>query len=160
MKIIKIIILICLFMIPFIKCRRNLNGYENRTELLKYINTEYGGCNMLRKSFQSSSLKSISNDTVYYSIKLDTLRISIGLNHICCVYFKIHQYQDNNNLYITLYDACKDTSISCYCTCECYYTFDVSFSNFKPNTDDYILNIYLWDAWYSKKSLIQQLLIK
>ncbi len=128
---------------------------ENSAEKLSYIGTKYGGCNG-QVNFEKRVFKLNSeNDTVFYAIHDDTLKISIGQNYICCAPFEVTSAQENNNLNITLKDTCSDPYISCYCRCNCYYEFEVDYLNYQG--EPIHLYVYLHDPRQSADSLIHQL---
>jgi hypothetical protein len=160
MKISKIfvflILLVPLMLYQF--CGQGPGSLGQNTGELKYLNTVYGGCNNTNRANISDFIPEFKNDTVYYSSSGDTLKISIGLNYICCAPFVVQQYQEDQNLFITLKDTCNLARGICYCRCMCYYDFDVYFSDY--NHRAYFLKVYLHDPRQPADSLIHDIVIK
>jgi hypothetical protein len=160
MKVLKLIVILSILVSLMLNCRKNTNGFDRKDNLLKYVNTKYGGCNDQRDLNKTINHFEYEKDTVYYSIKKDTLKISIGHNYICCAPFKLFQHQENNNLIITLCDTCNDPYISCYCRCNCYYNFDTYYANYHLNDNNYLLKVFIHDPRQVADSLIHQIIIK
>ncbi len=149
---------IIIFINPLLYCTKDTSSTDqNAVNKLIYFTTIYGGCNG-QTSFEKTFRKSNSeNDTVFYTISDDTIRISIGHNYICCAPFEVLLNQENNNLNITLNDTCRDPYNSCYCRCNCFYEFEVDYLNYQG--DQFYLSIYLHDPRQSVDSLIHELII-
>ncbi len=156
-KIFVIFIFILLFTI-FFSCGQGTNSTDQNTSELKYLNTVYGGCNSTARQTITEFVCDFKNDTIYYSVTGEILKITIGLNYICCAPFGLHQYQENQNLFITLYDSCGQTGSPCHCKCVCYYDFDTYFSNYLHDT--YYLKVYLHDPQQTADSLIHDIVIQ
>ena len=143
---------------PFLYCTKDSSSTDQENEkILTYLTTKYGGCNG-QTSFNKAALRSyIENDTVFYTIIEDTLRISIGQNYICCAPFEVLSNQDDNHLKITLNDTCPAPYFPCYCRCICYYEFEVNYLNYQGGL--YYLSIYLYDPRQAADSLIHEQII-
>lgn len=104
-------------------CQKNDSADE--PSKLTYIETELGGCN----APLSAQLKSIllKNDTVGISIQNDSISIFVGLNYICCAPFQSEYEIKNDSILISIKDTCPNPYHSCYCRCDCYYTWDFKF---------------------------------
>ena len=135
-KIFFIIIFVLLFIILF-SCGQGANNADQNFSKLQYIRTVYGGCNGKAIQNISQFISEFKNDTVYYSINDDILKISIGMNYNCGAYFEVSRYVENQNLEITLNDTTFGTA-----KCICYYNFDIYFSGY--NYNPYYLKIYLY----------------
>lgn len=101
------------------------NEVNEKPPTLTYVETELGGCN----SPFSAQLKSIllKNDTVGVSNQNDSISIFVGLNYICCAPFQSKYEIKNDSILIAIKDTCPNPYHSCYCRCDCYYTFDFKF---------------------------------
>ena len=157
----KNIFIICFFLIPLVvlfSCGQGTDSADQNAGELKYLNTVYGGCNNTTEQNITEFIADFKNDTVFYSINGDILKITIGQNYICCAPFEVLQRQQNQNLLITLNDTCNWPDSSCYCKCPCYYDFDVYFSGY--NNDTYYLKVYLHDPRQAADSLIHDVVIK
>jgi hypothetical protein len=150
-------IISALLLIILFSCGQGTNNAEQKTVELKYLNTVYGGCNSTNRSNIEEFVTAFGNDTVYYSVTGDILKISIGQNYVCCAPFELRQQQENHNLLITMYDTCRPDS-SCYCKCPCYYEFDVLFSGYDHET--YYLKVYLHDPRQAADSLMHEIVIQ
>jgi hypothetical protein len=159
-KALKIFVIISILISPLMNCRKNTSGFDRKENSLTYLSTKYSGCNGQRDLNKPVNSIEFEKDTVYYSINKDTLKISIGHNYICCAPFKLFQHQEKNNLIITLCDTCNDPYISCYCRCNCYYTFDAYYANYRISDDAYLLKVYIHDPRQPADSLIHQLIIE
>ncbi len=158
MKKLFILVFSIILLNQFLSCTKDTSSTDQDNEKkLTYFTTNYGGCNG-QTSFEKTSLRSyIKNDTVFYSIRDDTLHISIGHNYICCAPFEVLSIQEDNHLKIILNDTCRAPYESCYCRCNCYYEFEVIFLNYTAGVC--YLSIYLHDPRQAADSLIHEQII-
>jgi hypothetical protein len=155
---ISILIIFSLALIRLLSCGQGSDSTGENGGELKYLQTVYGGCNATFNRSEIPDTDDQQSDTVYYSVQDDILTITIGLNYICCAPFTLFQRQENQNLFITLYDSCGQTSEPCYCRCMCYYDFETSFSGYHQDT--YNLKVFLHDPRQPADSLIFDLRIQ
>jgi hypothetical protein len=158
---IKNIFIIYLFLLPFLlvlSCGQERNSTSHNASELNFLYTIYGGCNSIFRQNEIELTEEFKNDTVYYSVAGDVIKIMIGLRYICCSPFALLQHQENQDLFITLYDSCGQTNTPCPCRCICYYDFETTFSNY--HHDIYYLKVYLHNPRQATDSLIHDIVIK
>jgi hypothetical protein len=139
-------------------CQEESGSTDQDAGELQYLNTVYGGCNNLNQLNIEEFVPDFKNDTVFYSVSDDTLKITVGQNYICCAPFELLQQQDNRNLLITMKDTCNWPYNSCYCRCPCYYEFEVYYSGYDHKT--YYLKVYLHDPRQAADSLMHDIVIE
>jgi len=118
----KITITILLFILIIAGCE------NEKAQTLKFVSIAYGGCN--DKSDLSEKKRAILNaesDTIIFEYKNDTLKVSVGINYICCSSFDATQTINNNEISLLITETTP--SPDQYCKCECYYIFDYYFTN-------------------------------
>jgi hypothetical protein len=94
----------------------------------------YGGCagifNMLVPEAAAAAVfPSVLNegpDTLIVDWD-DTLKVFLGLNHICCAPFTAEYQIIQDTLMLAVRDTCPPPYTTCYCWCYCYYTFTWKF---------------------------------
>ena len=105
------------------------------------VNTILGGCN----TPHADPLKSAAEytpDTVYFTIiNEDTLNIFAGINYICCTPFEFETDIVNDTLIMTITDTCS-AYLSCYCKCDCYYTWEFQYTDFEEKEYNFIVKLY------------------
>ena len=127
------------------------NNETQSTETLTYSKTEYGGCNANSEGAILSKAV-YENDTLYWEISDDTLKIFTGLQYICCAPFVVEAGQTADSLKIMISDTCSYPYETCYCKCICYYEFLTMFTGY--DDDRYHLSVYLHDPRQSQDSLL------
>lgn len=143
-----------------IKCESDSgNNLEiDRISDIAFVKTVSGGCNTLGEN----SLKSTSVDTddsMSFTIDGDTLKLSIGLNYLCCAPFETETTVAQDTIVVAISDTCTDEGQACHCRCTCFYTWDFSFVDFlkKEYTYKILLNDLSEDApivlWEGKTDL-------
>jgi hypothetical protein len=120
---------------------------ENPISSPKFVSLTYGGCN--NESELSGTQKhseDAEKDTIIWDYQNDTLKMSVGINYICCSDFNAIQTIDNNNISLQI----TETTLSPdqYCRCECYYTFDYYFTDLSQTS--YLINV-IFDAQDNSK---------
>ncbi|MFC2605359.1 MAG: hypothetical protein ACFN20_06620, partial [Bacteroidota bacterium] len=108
-----VILLVVIFAVALVNCKKVTRQTQFKT-------IEYTGCN--NKTELSEDYREAINqtDTLVASIKDDLLKLTVGVNYICCSTFKATQTIDGNN--ITLLITETTASPDLYCRCTCYYT--------------------------------------
>lgn len=96
----------------------------NDKQKVSYLKSALGGCN--EKALENIDFDVAKNDTVIMNLASDTLKMSVGLNYICCAPFITDCTTSNDSIFISISDTCT-TAPDCYCRCNCYYTFDYFF---------------------------------
>jgi hypothetical protein len=151
----KTIFLLLIIVVSFtlVFCQRNETDETNEVNPnLSFIKTELGGCN------KSSSLQNksavIQNDTVGISIENDSIGVFIGLNYICCAPFATECEIKNDSIFMSIKDTCAWTYSSCYCRCDCYYTFEFKFV--QTGNKNYPYQIILIDPREPGSKLIKE----
>ena len=120
----KIISLIALIFMIIGGCEKQ--EASNQQEI-KHAGTIPGGCNnLIPDDFKSTNEN--EKDTVFYSMSEDTLRVCAGMNYICCAPFITATDIISDTLMMTISDTCSFPGHSCYCRCDCYYTWDFRFT--------------------------------
>ena len=146
----KNLILLSIVFLPIImsNCERESNNVAHK---ITYHTTKFGGCNG-----QDFTLKRTSQDfpdTVVFSIIDDTLNVFVGVNYICCAPIKTVTNIVNDSLLMVISDTCSYPYQSCYCRCNCYYTFDFQFVNFEEKV--YNFQILLNDPRVDESIIFQ-----
>jgi len=113
------------------------SGCKGNNNTAKFVSIEYGGC-YGQKDF-SKNERSVENDTIIFDFQNDTLKVSVGINYICCSVLDAIQVINNNNILLQITD--NTPSIEDYCRCECYYTFDYYFTDLSEKS--YVINVIL-----------------
>jgi hypothetical protein len=134
-----------LFLLP--QCRRNTSlPLRPDEQTIRYIGTELGGCNNM-KNPPLGKTRIAENDTVYYVWKGDTLDFHVGIDYICCAKFETEYAVEQDTLRLKVRDACTHPD-SCYCRCNCYYTFDFLFTGGSNQPGAYEASLYDagWDT--------------
>ena len=117
------------------------------------VKTKSGGCN--NQTFNDIRIVTgEEQDTVIFSINNDTLDIYVGLNYICCAPFISEVNILNDSILISLTDTCPDPYNSCYCRCNCYYTWDFLFMYFEEKK--YCFKIILNDPREENPIIFQE----
>ena len=63
----------------------------------------------------------------------------VGINYICCAPFDSETEIVGDTLKMNISDTCSNHSQSCYCKCNCYYTWDFQFIDFEKKEYDFII---------------------
>ena len=128
------------------------NDITVTTPKLTYVETELGGCN----NPSTAQLKSIllNNDTVGISNQNDSISIFVGLNYICCAPFQSEYEVKNDSILISIKDTCSNPYHSCYCRCDCYYTFDFKF--LQSGKGNWHYKIELFDPREAGSKVVQE----
>ncbi len=127
------------------------NNETQSIETLTYSKTVYGGCN--ENSEGAILSKAVyENDTLYWEISDDTLKIFTGIQYICCAPFFVESYQNGDSVTVMIEDTCRTPYDSCYCRCICYYEFLTMFTGY--DDDRYHLLVYLHDPRQTQDSLL------
>jgi hypothetical protein len=151
MKTFRAIIPLLIFLFLFPQCRKNASApVPSEQQTLQHIETLLGGCNDMKNPPLAKNQKT-KNDTVYYEWKGDTLAFHIGINHICCVKFRAEYALEKDTLRLKIRDVCTKSEL-CYCSCECYYTFDYLFSGTSTLPD--VFEVSLYDAWWDTTEIL------
>ncbi len=105
---------------------------------IKLVKAHLGGCNIPA----NIGLKDGTNnpDTVIFSTTEDSLDVYVGINYLCCAGFEVSSKMHSDSITIALTDTCSD-GMSCYCKCDCYYTWDFMFTEFEKK--EYYFKIIL-----------------
>lgn len=115
---------------------------DNTTGTL-HLKTIAGGCN--GETFDG--LKNAGQeypDTVIISLAgNDTISIYAGINYICCAPFITETQVLTDTLLMIISDTCEFPYESCYCRCNCYYTWEFFFS--KADDKELFYRIELYD---------------
>lgn len=123
MKPLKLLLFLCAIIIfSAVSCKKN---DSNQASYFKYIAVVAGGCNIENKF---KSVLTSSNDTVWYSIKSDSLDIHFGYNATCCGSYKTSYSLKNDTICIAV-----ASTIIPSCNCICFYTFDFTFYGLNKN---------------------------
>lgn len=119
------LILILLYLSFYILgCSKESN--DSAETAISYLKSELGGCN--KKLVENIEQDVSKNDTIIISLSNDTLSIFAGLNYICCAPFITNCEIHNDSILINISDTCSNPYTSCYCRCNCYYTFDFMYN--------------------------------
>ena len=98
---------------------------------INYLSTIQGGCNG-KDSTELTGDETGKGNALLFLLKHDTLDVYIGLNYSCCTPFTTKTVVLQDSVFVDLNDNCPTTDQSCYCDCNCYYIWDVLFTDFKP----------------------------
>ena len=106
---------------------------QENAEMLQYMKTELGGCNLKNSpdSDNSDTEKGgdsdMGNDTVIITFSNDLVNVFVGINYICCAPFTTSYEMVDDIIVLYVTDTCRNPYEECYCKCMCYYTFDFAF---------------------------------
>ncbi|MFB0515709.1 MAG: hypothetical protein ACETWG_03785 [Candidatus Neomarinimicrobiota bacterium] len=110
-----------------------LTSTSQSPEPLQLLDISYGGCNgeldLPKMSAQPADSVYLDEgrDTLTYEFD-DALRIFLGLNYICCAPFVAESELSGDTLLLAVRDTCSQVYQTCYCRCNCYYTFTWEFA--------------------------------
>ena len=125
------------FLLVFCFTATSFSGCKKDNHTAKFVSIEYGGC--YGQTDFSEQERSVENDTIIFNFQNDTLKVSVGINYICCSVLDAIQIIDNNNILLQITDNTPSEDI--YCRCECYYTFDYYFTDLSEKS--YVVNVIL-----------------
>jgi hypothetical protein len=133
------IVFIVAILIGITCCEKNSDSNPNEKKIT-FLKTISGGCN--NQTFDN--LKSTTEehvDTVEFKIiNEDTLNVFVGINYICCAPFVTETNILKDTLIMTIADSCSFPH-QCYCRCNCYYTFDFQYVDFKKKEYNFIVKL-------------------
>ena len=121
-----------------------------------YLKSELGGCN--NKTEENIELGEGKNDTVIIGLSNDTLNIFTGLNYICCAPFITDCNIHNDSILLFITDTCSNPYQTCYCRCDCYYTFNFYFDSISNR--NYYWQIILSDPREENEIIFKEGLIE
>ncbi|MDR0505206.1 MAG: hypothetical protein LBH32_00070, partial [Dysgonamonadaceae bacterium] len=106
---------------------------------VRFVLVTYGGCNGQSEfsPAQRSSSMDVKNDTVFFDFQNDTLKVSVGINYICCSSFEATQNVEGEKISLLITETTPSPEE--YCRCDCYYTFDYYFTDLSKQT--YEINV-------------------
>ncbi|MDR0559847.1 MAG: hypothetical protein LBG92_06725 [Prevotellaceae bacterium] len=118
-------------------CKREIKPTTGDEKTARFISIKYGGCNNQSESYMGQrSAIDVKKDTVIFECQNDTLKVTVGINYICCSTFNTTQTVDENKISLLITET---TSPEQYCRCECYYTFDYFFTDISRKS--YVINV-------------------
>ena len=125
-----VILLVLVFAVALVNCKKVTRQTQFKT-------IEYTGCN--NKTELSDDYREAINqtDTLVASIKDDLLKLTVGVNYICCSTFKATQTIDGNNITLSITETTASPDL--YCRCTCYYTFDFYYTDIVY--DSYVVKV-------------------
>lgn len=128
-----IFVFVPLFLIFLTHCEKetDTNPAEKK---ITYVKTNLGGCNNQDLDILKSAAGDYADTVGIEIIDKDTLKVSVGMNYICCAPFDSEIEIVNDTVVMTISDTC---STSCYCRCYCYYTWDFLFTDFEEKVYSY-----------------------
>ncbi|MGE5480699.1 MAG: hypothetical protein ACM3U1_09775 [Chloroflexota bacterium] len=138
----------------FYACKETDDG-GNPAPGIKYLKTDLGGCN--NGPNYRSGLESFTNDTVFYYMQGDILKVFAGINYVCCVPFSTKCSVDGDKIVIKIKDTCPPP-YECYCDCMCYYSFEFNFSELTKK--EYPYEVWLYNAMVGSEELFRKGVIK
>ncbi len=106
-------------------CSKDSNDSADKT-VITYLKSELGGC--YKKTVANIEQDGSKNDTIIISLSNDTLSIFAGFNYICCAPFITNCEIHNDSILINIIDTCSNPYTSCYCRCNCFYTFNFMYN--------------------------------
>jgi len=123
-----------------VACENVSNSYDSNNNLT-FIEARLGGCH--GQDFPNLKYNiSDEVDTVIFSFINDTLDIYVGLNYICCAPFISEAHILNDSILMNLNDTCSNVYQTCYCRCNCYYTWDFLFIDIQEKKYYYKIMLY------------------
>lgn len=135
-----IFVFVPFFLIFLTHCEKESDS-NSVGETITFLKTNLGGCH----GEDFDNLKSTNEDctdTIKFSIiNADTLNVFVGINYICCAPFDSETDIINDTLIITLNDTCSDPYHSCYCRCNCYYTWDFQYVDFEEKKYNFVVKL-------------------
>lgn len=137
MKALKIPLLLIFFIFAITSCNELLNNKHIQLE-----SVVAGGCNTDTPIIAEKSSDAEEKDTVYFTLTDESLNVFIGLNYICCAPFTADASIDEDTIYFNISDTCNFSEESCYCRCNCYYTWNFNFSEVTSNLYYYRVNLF------------------
>ncbi|MDR0830374.1 MAG: hypothetical protein LBN95_09755 [Prevotellaceae bacterium] len=104
-------------------CRHNIPPTNN----VKFVKMELGGCNNQYDLGETRGDETEQQDTIIFDFQNGTLKVTVGINYICCASMEANYDVTSNKIILQI----SDTTINQeqYCRCECYYTFDYYFTD-------------------------------
>ena len=63
------------------------------------------------------------------------------MNYICCAPFDSETNIVGDTLIMTISNTCSNSYDSCYCRCDCYYTWDFQYINFKEKEYNFVVKL-------------------
>lgn len=127
-------------------------GNDNPNRNIVLAETLPGGCN--DETFMLNKDATEEEDTVTFTIINDTLDVYVGINYICCAPFEAGSNIANDTITIIITDVCDHTSMSCYCHCMCYYTWNFRFVGY--DATHYYIKIILNDPREEDSILLEE----
>ena len=114
---------------------------EESVKKITFLKTNLGGCH--GEDFDNLKSATVHDaDTIKFSIiNEDTLNVFVGINYICCAPFDSETEIVNDTLIMVISDTCSDPYSSCYCRCECYYTWDFQYIDFEKKEYNFIVKL-------------------
>jgi len=150
MKRIYAVLIFSSLIVSFLTCT---DSERQTAATLALLRTDYGGCNEYREVLILP--KSVYyEDSLYWEISDDTLKIFTGIEYICCAPFVVEGQQNGDSLTIMIKDTCHTPYGTCYCRCMCYYEFLTMFTGY--DDDRYNLAVWLHDPRQVQDSLLWQ----
>jgi hypothetical protein len=122
------------------------------SKAITYVKTNTGGCN--GQSFDELKSATDNADTLIFTVRDDTLNAFIGLNYICCAPFTSEVKISGDSIIMTISDTCSDPYHSCYCRCNCYYTWYFLFADFENKA--YYCKVILIDPRESAPAIFKE----
>lgn len=128
------------FSIGLTCCDKDSNSKSDEKKIT-FLKTISGGCHNEVFSDLKSSTEDCIDTVIFTIINKDTLNAFVGLNYICCAPFITETIINNDTLTMEISDTCSSTYETCYCRCDCYYTWDFQFVDFEKKEYYYIVKI-------------------
>lgn len=123
------------FLIFSISCEKDSVSDKKIT----FITTKLGGCH--NEDFSVFKSADYQVDTVEFTvINEDTLNVFVGMNYICCAPFISETEIINDTLIMEISDTCSRGN-TCYCRCNCYYTWDFQFVEFEEKEYNFVIKL-------------------
>lgn len=118
-----------------------ISGDIETTSQIRSVNTIVGGCNNQDFTNLKSGTEDYADTVEFEIINTDTLNVFVGMNYICCAPFDSEIEIINDTLIMTINDTCSNPYNSCYCRCECYYTWDFQYIDFEKKEYNFIVKV-------------------
>ena len=117
-----------------IACANN----DDKQDLLKYVRTVLGGCNI--DAIPTLRSGNSQDDEVTIYITTDSIRVFVGIHYTCSAPFDTQCAIEKNTIRMYITDVCHDI-LSCYSRCDCYYTFEFQFERKDKINYNYIVEL-------------------
>ena len=133
----------------FPACQKDAETPVENADLI-FLETQAGGCNNQNTNSLKSSVS--EKDTIFSTMYNHTPDFFVGKNYICCAPFSTEVNLSNDSIFISITDDCPNPYTSCYCKCNCYYTWNFLFTGVSKG--NYYLKVLLTDPRATQAELL------